>query len=217
VKNAYDADATQVAVRIAGRSNGDYIEVADNGSGMTRDAFVQGFMRLANKVESPLSPKYKRRRAGSKGIGRFAAERLGKRLILTTATAESDSAIRMEIEWDHFSPGRDLSSISIPVGTVPKQRAYGTTLRVEPLRDSWPLAAIERVFEHVAELIDLGDQTKSGIAKGSEFTVSFSGDGRDHKIIDSRSQVAEQAYAGIEAEIDDTGRVFWSLSCQRLG
>ena len=43
------------------------------------------------------------------------------------------------------------------------------------------------------------------------------GDGRDHKIIDSRSQVAEQAYARIEAEIDTTGRVFWNLSCQRLG
>ena len=219
VKNAYDADATQVAVRIAGQSNGDYIEVADNGSGMTREEFAHGFMRLAtnDKVERPLSLKYKRRRAGSKGIGRFAAERLGKRLILTTATAESDSAIRMEIEWDRFSPGRELSSISIPVTTVSKQRAHGTTLRIERLHDSWPFAAIERAFEHVAELIDLGDQTKSGIARGSEFTASFTGDGRDHNIIDSRTQVAEQAYARIEAEIDETGRVFWSLSCQRLG
>ena len=176
-------------------------------------------MRLAtiDKVEHPLSPKYKRRRAGSKGVGRFAAERLGKRLILTTATEESDLALRIEIEWDQFSPGRDLASISIPVSTVPKQRAHGTTLRIERLRDSWPLAAIERAFEHVAELIDLGDQTKPGIARGSEFTVGFSGDGRDHKIVDSRSQVADQAYAKIEAEIDVTGHVFWSLSCQRLG
>jgi hypothetical protein len=43
-------------VRIAGSSHGNYIEVADDGSGMTHDALLQGFMRLAtnDKVE----PRY---------------------------------------------------------------------------------------------------------------------------------------------------------------
>jgi signal transduction histidine kinase len=218
VKNAYDADAERVVVRIAGASQGNYIEVADDGSGMTHDALLQGFMRLAtnDKVEHPLSPKFKRRRAGRKGIGRFAAERLGEKLILTTGTEEAESALRMEIEWDRFVPGRELSAISIPVCSVAKPGRQGTILRIERLRDTWPSTTIQRTFEHIAELIDLGDQTKSGLAKGSQFTVSFVGGGQKHEVIDFRSQVASHSYATIEANIDDGGRVTWGLSCPGL-
>jgi Histidine kinase-, DNA gyrase B-, and HSP90-like ATPase len=159
VKNAYDADAQRVVVRIASPSKGNYIEVSDDGSGMTHDAFILGFMRLAtvDKINSPLSPKFNRRRAGRKGIGRFAAERLGRKLILTTATESSQSAIRMEIDWDNFAPGRELSAIFVPVSSVSKPRPHGTTLRVERLRDTWSQSAIARTFEHIAELIDIGD------------------------------------------------------------
>ena len=218
VKNAYDADARRVVVRIMGPSHGNYIEVADDGSGMTHEALLHGFMRLAtnDKVEHPLSPKFKRRRAGRKGIGRFAAERLGKKLILITATEAAESALRMEIEWDQFVPGRELAAISIPVKPVPKPRRPGTILRIERLRDTWPSTTIQRTFEHIAELIDLGDQTKSGAAKSSDFTVSFVSDKKDLEIIDARSQVASHAYAKIEAEIDDVGRVTWGLKCPSL-
>jgi signal transduction histidine kinase len=218
VKNAYDADAQRVVVRIAGSSHGNYIEVADDGSGMTHDALLQGFMRLAtnDKVEHPLSPKFKRRRAGRKGIGRFAAERLGKKLILTTGTEEAASALRMEIDWDCFVPGRELAAISIPIRSITKPRPQGTILRMERLRDTWPPTAIQRAFEHVAELIDLGDQTKSGLAKGSQFAVSFVSDRQDYPVIDIRSQIASHAYATIEAEIDKDGRATWGLSCPTL-
>ena len=139
VKNAYDADAKRVAVRIASPSKGNYIEVADDGSGMTRDAFVRGFMRLAtnDKIEHPLSPVFKRRRAGRKGVGRFAVERLGKKLILITATQNSETALHIEIEWERFVPGRELAAISIPVSAIRKPRPHGTILRIERLRDSW--------------------------------------------------------------------------------
>jgi signal transduction histidine kinase len=218
VKNAYDADAERVVVRIEGASQGNYIEVADDGSGMTHDALLQGFMRLAtnDKLEHPLSPKFKRRRAGRKGIGRFAAERLGKKLILTTGTEKAESALRMEIEWDRFVPGRELSAISIPVHSVAKPNRQGTILRIERLRDAWPSTTIQRTFEHVAELIDLGDQTKSALEKGSLFTVSFVGGGQKHEVTDIRGQITSHSYATIDANIDDGGRVTWGLSCPRL-
>jgi signal transduction histidine kinase/anti-sigma regulatory factor (Ser/Thr protein kinase) len=217
VKNAYDADATRVAVRIAGRSKGDYVEIADDGLGMTRDAFVQRFMRLAtnDKVEHPLSPGG-RRRAGRKGVGRFAAERLGKRLILTTCTAEAKRALKIEIDWERFSAGLDLSSISIPIGTVEKPRPHGTIIRIERLRDSWSLNTIQRTFEEIADLIDLGDQTKAPAQASSSFNVTFTGDDQTHRIVDIRSEVAAQAYATIEAKIDATGAATWSLSCPKL-
>ncbi len=218
VKNAYDADAERVVVRIAGIAAGNYIEIADDGLGMTREALLNGFMRLAtnDKVEHPFSSKFKRQRAGRKGVGRFAAERLGSRLVLTTATATAKQALSMKIDWDRFVPGLNLSEVSIPVELVKKPRPQGTTLRIERLRDSWPDAAISRTFEHVAELIDLGDQTKPGAKSGSRFTVAFSANGKEHKVFDIRTEVANQAYATIEAQIDNDGRATWSLLCEKL-
>src|SRR5207244_6172556 len=67
-----------------------------------------------------------------------------------------------------------------------------------------------------AELLDIGDQTKTGPARGAEFNVTFSGDGQEHNIVDFRSQVAGHAYATIEAEIDDVGGVTWGLLCPSL-
>lgn len=185
---------------------------------MTPEELVRGFMRLAtdDKIAHPVSEKFKRRRAGRKGIGRFAAERLGKKLTLTTATVDASSALRVEIDWERFAPGKELGAISAPITMVPKERLHGTTLRIERLRDNWPPATIERTFQHIAELIDLGDQTKSKAASGAEFAVSFTGDSSDHKIFDIRSQVAEQAYATIRATIDESGHATWGLNCPAL-
>lgn len=218
IKNAYDADARTVVVRIAGKTHGDYIEISDDGTGMSQDALVNGFMRLAtnDKVEHPVSTKFKRRRAGQKGVGRFAAERLGKSLVLTTATRDADHALQMEIDWERFAPGLDLASVSIPINVIKKARPEGTTLRIERLRDTWPEAAIERTFEHVAELIDLGDQTKPGAASGASFVVRFSANGKDHKVFDIRTQVANQAYATIECTVDESGLATWGLRCPNL-
>src|SRR3954453_17283236 len=51
IKNAYDADATQVEVY--GQDlldlNRGFILVRDNGTGMTEQAFVEGFLRVAGR------------------------------------------------------------------------------------------------------------------------------------------------------------------------
>ncbi|MFO1150984.1 MAG: ATP-binding protein [Alsobacter sp.] len=218
VKNAYDADAQRVDVHIAGPVHGDFIEVSDDGSGISHEALTQGFMRLAttSKLDQPLSPVFRRRRAGRKGVGRFAAERLGRRLILTTATAAADEALQIDIEWSRFEAGRDLASISVPVTTLPKSRPQGTTLRIEGLRDGWPPAAVERTFKHVLDLIDPGDQTAEA-GTSSDFFVQFRADGRSVAVVDTRTQVARYAFAVIEAEIDLHGNALWSLRCERLG
>src|SRR5690242_17677954 len=73
VKNAYDADATEVLVRFENADDiGGELRIEDDGDGMTRDDLVTGFMRLStpNKIERPVSPKFGRPRAGRKGIGR---------------------------------------------------------------------------------------------------------------------------------------------------
>ncbi len=98
VKNAYDADATEVTLVFENAWNaGGTLLVQDNGSGMNREQLINGFMRLSSsdKVHNPISPLYERTRAGRKGIGRFATQRLGKQLTIITQTQNSDSAIRI--------------------------------------------------------------------------------------------------------------------------
>ena len=87
IKNAYDADATQVNVLLenVGKTsdvNQSVIIIEDNGIGMTYDDVRENWMRIAtpDKRRNPISPKYGRNRTGAKGIGRFAARRLANSL-----------------------------------------------------------------------------------------------------------------------------------------
>lgn len=91
VKNAYDADATQVSVSFINaafedKNNGkeSEIRIVDNGNGMNFKQIKNFWMRIAtpNKLRDTITPKFGRRKAGSKGIGRFACSRLAKKLIL---------------------------------------------------------------------------------------------------------------------------------------
>jgi HSP90 family molecular chaperone len=77
VKNAYDADATEVFVTIGQNGSEPNVEVRDNGHGMTRPDVHRYWMRIGttNKDEDQFSPGYGRRRTGAKGIGRFACRR----------------------------------------------------------------------------------------------------------------------------------------------
>jgi hypothetical protein len=87
VKNAYDADAVTVKLIFKNSDNeGGTLRIQDNGSGMSRDELVNGFMKISStdKVHNPISPKYKRNRAGRKRIGRFAVQRLGEKLTIIT-------------------------------------------------------------------------------------------------------------------------------------
>jgi len=97
IKNAYDADATEVVLEFedarADDTTDSEIRIRDDGTGMSLAEVRDDFMRIAttDKRENPNSEKYGRERAGSKGIGRFACRRLAHVLELTTtAYIEAD-------------------------------------------------------------------------------------------------------------------------------
>ena len=130
VKNAYDADATEVYVTIEHDKNQKpTVVVRDNGHGMTRKAVHQYWMRIGttNKQEDQFSPIYGRRKTGEKGIGRFACRRLGRILVLNTcaklpsSTNQSQNKYQktfLHINWDRFTPGTIVSSIEVEAKTV---------------------------------------------------------------------------------------------------
>ena len=108
-------------------------------------------MRLASdlKVQAPRSPRFGRQRAGRKGIGRFAAQKLGDRLVLTTRTEAAPAALRLSVDWRRFVHGRRLEDVSVSLDEVTAVPSVGTTIRIELLRDAWSEAQLRRCWRGV--------------------------------------------------------------------
>lgn len=157
IKNAYDADATRVDVTFTGHDKPrGTLTIEDNGSGMTFDVVRDAWMRLstAHKQEQPLSPRFHRVRAGRKGIGRFAVQRLGRTLLMETEVAGEDHGLRVYFDWDgRFSAGQDLNDIFSDVEEYdkPVDRA-GTYLSIGDLREAWTESALKKVWKMILSL-----------------------------------------------------------------
>jgi len=116
VKNAYDADATRVSVafRDATANAGGKLTIEDDGQGMTLADIESRWMRISTPIKErePRTVLFDRIRAGKKGIGRFAAESLGRRLLLSSTVAGSPEAVEVEFNWDReYEDGTDLEDI----------------------------------------------------------------------------------------------------------
>jgi signal transduction histidine kinase len=223
VKNAFDADADTTKVIFSGTEKaGGRLLIQDDGSGMTPDQVRDGFLRIASdeKEAEPVSPKYKRRRAGQKGIGRFAVERLGKRLLLITATAGDELATELDVEWAAFEQSADLSSVRQPIKRLTKSFPQGTTLVIDGLREPWSMEAIQTAEAYVSDLQEpkyfahVFQANKSPQAPGvsATFSVEFSVlDGvKPTPIPQSEVEVVNSALAVVEATVDDKGR--WEIN-----
>lgn len=166
VKNSYDSNATEVTVTIirpSGTHDGE-IEIKDNGSGLSLPEFRRVWMwaGYSEKTAKPL-PVTGRVQIGEKGIGRFAADKLGERLTVITKAKGSDRALKVVFEWKRFENQKiRLSDILIPYEHVnePQLRAdqSGTILRIEKLRSSWDDKTIETLRRRLALLLNPYDR-----------------------------------------------------------
>ena len=211
VKNAYDADASEVKLIFekAFEVDGNLL-IQDNGLGMTKDQLINGFMRLSSsdKIHNPKSPKYNRTRAGRKGIGRFATQRLGSKLTVVTQTLEAKQALKIVIDWDQFEMDKNLSSITNSIELIPKEKEEGTDLKIENLRDWWSDAMIKRVYRYTSDLLQpfplskeriKEDKTKSDVGFRSTYYRESAID--ENKIIDEEEAFLNQALAEIEGYV----------------
>lgn len=229
IKNSYDADAPTVDLTFVDADwEGGTLLIEDTGLGMTRQQLVDGFMRLSSndKTLYPYSPRYERRRAGQKGIGRFAVQRLGARLTIKTQTLESDIAFQVQIDWNQFESGIDLSSVANHIEEVPKEKPEGTTLIIEDLRDGWTEAAIRRVYRYVGELLQpfpLSDPRKEEehqlIEKtdpGFKVRLIRRRENEEAVIASEEDSIFPYALAEIEAYVDGEGFGCWTMHSKQL-
>lgn len=223
IKNSYDADATNVDVTISGEGRKAVLEIVDDGSGMTEVELTRGFLRLASslKVSEPRSPKFKRHRAGRKGIGRFATERLGRSLKLTTRSASEKLGLRLTVDWDEFRPGLELQDIEVSVERE-AGLPVGTSVRVERLRDTWKDDQLKRCLQNITSLLQPFPVAKvqghPNVDPG--FAVRFlrgTEKVEDSTIADLQTEILAHAHAVIEARVDSEGCAEWRITRNRFG
>jgi signal transduction histidine kinase len=224
VKNAYDADARLVTLTFCDTDEpGGCLKIWDNGHGMTREQLIAGFMRLstADKIHYPFSPIFNRPRAGRKGIGRFAAQRLGNRLTLITKATNAQKALKLKIDWRAFEKDQELSSIANRLEEIESDRKTGTTLIIKDLCDAWTESQMRRVYRYVADLIQPFPLSKKFPKNEVDpgFKVTFyrkNGDEDRVKVVDEESEVFDYALAEINGFVDETGYASYSLKSTRL-
>ncbi|MGO6968819.1 ATP-binding protein [Rhizobium leguminosarum] len=224
VKNAYDADATEVEVVFENRGSVHAsLEIQDNGLGMSRAELEDGFLLLAseNKVSNPKSNLYRRPRAGRKGIGRFSTQRLGDRMVLSTFSEGEPHTLELTVDWTEFKPGRKLEEVPITIAELPPS-LRGTRIRIEGLADGWSTSQIRACWRGVLAL-----QQPFPVAPAIDpredpgFKVRFLEDGSLYDdvvvVADMQSEVLNYLPVVVEMQVDGDGNASWRISKNAFG
>jgi signal transduction histidine kinase len=156
IKNSYDADATIVLVDFASGINGQLV-IADNGHGMTFEAFRDYWMRVGSPHKQSVShsPKLHRRLTGSKGIGRLAAQFLASRIELVTKDPNSDKELVARLDWREAASSGELTEATVeyelrdPATLFPDGSSHGTILMLSDLQQEWNAEALEQLAREI--------------------------------------------------------------------
>lgn len=173
VKNCYDANSTKVTVDffdVNPRSDKSRVVIKDNGIGMTfadvRDKWM--VIGTSSKRKSNTSPApFNRKVTGRKGVGRFAVDKLGAKLLLKTKKANDKQKLCLETDWSAYELEEKnqlnlFSNVDQKLFTDMENRYWyedsndneqGTTLDITFLNDVWTENDITRAYKELSKLI----------------------------------------------------------------
>ena len=222
IKNSYDADATRCVVKVDSNAMTEhgqgYIRIIDNGNGMLPHTVEKDFLRLATdyKKTNKISPYYKRRTLGEKGLGRLSYQRLGRYVQVHTTPridrlkdlmsrddiefceSHNYNAIDITMDWDGFSDSEDIGNV---FATVTEQHDVsakpGTIIEILGIRNTnfWDLNQEKRIRlqDEILALINPFVESKSNGAFNLELDVNgeqFYIDSIDEKVVNQLSDVS---------------------------
>ncbi|MBQ7277528.1 MAG: ATP-binding protein [Bacilli bacterium] len=148
VKNSYDAMAKNVKVLVSNEE----IVILDDGSGMSKDDVLNKWLFLGYSEKSNATNIDGRAYVGSKGIGRFACDRLGRTTKIITKKVDERKEHVLIVDWDKFEKTNKEEFQKIPVNfyeqETDSEQSY-TRIEVTRLRDEWKeeeAKTLERLF-----------------------------------------------------------------------
>ena len=157
VKNAYDADAIQCTVELMDTdTSGGSVVITDNGDGMTIDDIRDGWFVLGRSRKIPSErTAMQRLPAGSKGLGRLGALRLGEEVVLTTRPrAECEVEYQVHIRWPEFDDHAIIEDISIEILSSHSTEPPGTRIEICKLRNPVGEPEVSRLARELVLLSD---------------------------------------------------------------
>ena len=178
VKNAYDADASNVWITLGDLGTADpWIEVEDNGQGMSLETIRDVWLvpgddhREKERHGDRRSPKFHRLPLGEKGVGRFAVHKLGGRVRMTTRAADSRECF-VSIDWSELMENRFLEDAAVTVvergAKVFKEQATGTRIRIDDLNQKeWTRAEVRDLYRQVTSI------SSPFSSKADDFEIDF--------------------------------------------
>lgn len=253
IKNSYDADASIVKVRFCNMSNVGfnslpkeeqaYIEIEDNGCGMSLDVIKNVWLRPATpnkfdkKKRKNLTTEKGRIIQGEKGIGRFAIHKLGEKIELYTK-AKGENEVKLEMNFVDFNPD-DTNLFNQPTEYKlldevsnnwyvqnPSERVVnesGTIIRIYNIRELWSLNDYKELYQNIQRMMPPVDDNarELGVDFVQDFTIEVYKEGELYVDEDVRTfaDVIERAQFSIIGSVDGIGNVHFqykSLSPRRI-
>ena len=162
VKNAYDADAQLVRVILQNIGKPEAsIVVEDDGDGMTLDIIrdiwlVPGHDHRARQRADMRRTRRGRLPLGEKGVGRFAAHKLGNRIEVVTRAEQHPECV-VSIDWDALIRQEHLSEATVRVSArspvVFGGTQTGTRIKISQLRQrNWTRGEVRRLQRQVTTI-----------------------------------------------------------------
>lgn len=149
VKNAYDADAINCTISLENiDESGGLIQIIDDGDGMTPTEIETGWLVLGRSTKNQKrKTKLERIPAGSKGLGRLAALRMGDYILLTTRPREKRTEYNLLIDWREFDEVDLVDDVELNIEE--KRRTpgskHGTEIRIENIKHHISRREIKRL------------------------------------------------------------------------
>ncbi|MGI9249615.1 MAG: TIGR02391 family protein [Pseudohongiellaceae bacterium] len=137
ISNSYDADASEVKVIFhEQKGKPEYIEVIDNGEGMTVEDIQEKFLVIGrNRREldgDKPSKKYNRLPTGKKGLGKLALFGLAKKIRITTRKEGKESIF--ELDWDVLTNSDGTYHPKDIAVNKPTEKSDGTVVKLSELK-----------------------------------------------------------------------------------
>ena len=165
VKNSYDADSKDVEITFENLDETleARIVVEDTGTGMDFKTVTQEWLepgtdyRAGQRKSLKRTTVFSRMPLGEKGVGRFAAHKLGNNIRLITRKGTGDE-ILIEIDWSEFSElnsTKKLYLADIPVKITRRtpehfvKKKTGTRIEITQLKDNWTRGGIRNLARSI--------------------------------------------------------------------
>lgn len=226
VKNSYDADALNCTVVLDNITDiGGSIKITDDGKGMTDKEIINSWLVLGESSKS-IAKKTGLGRipAGSKGLGRLAALRMGHVAVLKSTPKESNTnTYDLNINWDKFDEAKLVNDVilNVEVRNRLPSTPFGTSIEIKNLKHKIGIREVKRIARGLILLADPFEDDPNAfkpVLKAKEFkdmeelvSKRYFNDAEYHLVasVDAKGQA--------EAEVQDyLGNILYRTSHKQL-